>query len=394
MARTAAAGFWSQARACTRTARHCLRRPSSLAAALVLIGLSFSGACRAADPVRGEANFAATGGYARLVLKLAQDVPSDVTTAGSILVIRFAQPVDIPVDKLPEAAPDYVNSARRDPDGSAIRLSLARRVTVNTMTAGERVFVDLLPDTWSGPPPSLPPEVVRELAERARAAERALRLQRAAAEAKKHPPIRVRTSVQPTFVRFAFEMPDGVGVSSVLNDQKLSLLFNSLLTFDLADAREAAPPNIAAINQKVEGDATVVEMALIGDVDVHSFREDKNYVIDVAFQPAQKPPALPLSAADASHPPAPVAQAPAAPAHAAPAVAPAASAKPAAAAAPPRQSAPMVAPTSETIAKEANIEVQPGTAPKTSSASEPAKSEPPAIEPVKPEIAKPEIFDA
>ena len=390
MARTAAAGFWSQARACTRTARHCLRRPSSLAAALVLIGLSFSGACRAADPVRGEANFAATGGYARLVLKLAQDVPSDVTTAGSILVIRFAQPVDIPVDKLPEAAPDYVNSARRDPDGSAIRLSLARRVTVNTMTAGERVFVDLLPDSWSGPPPSLPPEVVRELAERARAAERALRLQRAAAEAKKHPPIRVRTSVQPTFVRFAFEMPDGVGVSSVLNDQKLSLLFNSLLTFDLADAREAAPPNIAAINQKVEGDATVVEMALIGDVDVHSFREDKNYVIDVAFQPAQKPPALPLSAADASHPPAPVAQAPAAPAHAAPAVAPAASAKPAAAAAPPRQSAPIVPPTSETIAKEANIEVQPGTAPKTSSASEPAKSEPPAIEPVKPEIAKPE----
>ena len=390
MARTAAAGFWSQARACTRTARHCLRRPSALAAALVLIGLTFSGACRAADPVRGEASFAATGGYARLVLKLAQDVPSDVTTAGSILVIRFAQPVDIPVDKLPEAAPDYVNSARRDPDGSAIRLSLARRVTVNTMTAGERVFVDLLPDSWSGPPPSLPPEVVRELAERARAAERALRLQRAAAEAKKHPPIRVRTSVQPTFVRFAFEMPDGVGVSSVLNDQKLSLLFNSLLTFDLADAREAAPPNIAAINQKVEGDATVVEMALIGDVDVHSFREDKNYVIDVAFQPAQKPPALPLSAADASHPPAPVAQAPAAPAHAAPAVAPAASAKPAAAAAPPRQSAPIVPPTSETIAKEANIEVQPGTAPKTSSASEPAKSEPPAIEPVKPEIAKPE----
>jgi len=32
--------------------------------------------------------------------------------------------------------PDYVGSARRDPDGSAIRLSLQRRVTVNTMTAG------------------------------------------------------------------------------------------------------------------------------------------------------------------------------------------------------------------------------------------------------------------
>ena len=70
-------------------------------------------------------------------------------------------------------------SARRDPDGSAIRLSLARRVTVNTMTAGERVFIDLLPDTWTGAPPSLPAEVIRELSERARAAERALRQQRA-----------------------------------------------------------------------------------------------------------------------------------------------------------------------------------------------------------------------
>ena len=227
-----------------------------------------------------------------------------MTTAGSILVIRFAQPVDIPVDRLPEGAPDYVNSARRDPDGSAIRLSLARRVTVNTMTAGERVFVDLLPDSWKGPPPSLPQEVVRELAERARAAERALRLQRAEAEARKRPPDRVRTSVQPTFVRFVFEMPDGVGVSSVLNDQKLTLKFNAPLTFDLADAKEAAPPNIASINQKIEGDATAVEMALIGDVDVHSFREEKNYVIDVAFQQPQKPPALPSPAADASHAPA------------------------------------------------------------------------------------------
>ena len=380
MARTAAAGFWLQARACARAARRCLIRPSSLAAALVLIGLSLPGACRAADPVKGEATFSAAGGYARLVLKLARDVPSDVITAGSILVIRFAQPVDIPVDKLSEAVPDYVNSARRDPDGSAIRLSLARRVTINTMTAGERVFVDLLPDSWNGSPPSLPQEVVRELAERARVAERALRLQRAEAEAKKRPPIRVRTSVQPTFVRFVFEMPDGVGVSSVLNDQKLSLLFNASLSFDLADAKEAAPPNIAAIDQKIEGDATAVVMTLIGDVDVHSFREDKNYIIDVAFQQPQKPAALSSPVADASH----------APASAAPAVAPparVAAAKPAAPAAPPRKSTPIAPPTSELIAKEANIEINPETAPKASPVSEPPKSEAPKSEPPKSETA-------
>jgi tetratricopeptide (TPR) repeat protein len=378
MKRTAAAGFWSLGRACARTVRGCL--PSALAAALLVIGLTFSGACQA-DPVKGEATFSAAGGYARLVLKLAEDVESEVTTAGSIIVIRFKRPVDIPTDILSEAVPDYVGSARRDPDGSAIRLSLARRVTINTMTAGERIFIDLLPDTWKGPPPSLPAEVIRELAERARAAERALRQQRAEGEAKKRPPIRVRTSVQPTFVRFVFEMPDGVGVSSVLNDQKLTLRFNATLAFDLADAKEAAPSNIASINQKVEGDSTAVEVALIGDVDVHSFREDKNYNVDVAFQQAEKPEALPSTVSDASHAPAPAAPAPAAPTPAVPvAAAPAASEKRAAEPAPARQAGEIAPLTSETFAKEANIEIKPEAAPKMPPVSESPKPERPAKE--------------
>src|SRR6266403_5429680 len=291
MARAAAAGSWSLGRACARTVQRCLGAPSGLAAGLLLIGLTFPGACKA-DPVKGEATFSAAGGYARLVLKLAEDVGSEVTIAGSILVIRFNRPVDIPIDKLSDAVPDYVGSARRDPDGSAIRLSLTRRVTINTMTAGERVFVDMMPDTWSGQPPGLPPEVIRELSERARAAERALRQQRAALEAQKRAPVRVRASVQPTFVRFVFEPPEGVGVSSVLNDQKLTLLFNAVLSFDLADAKVAAPSNIASINQKIEGESSTVEVALIGDVDVRSFRDEKNYIIDVAFQQGEKPSAF------------------------------------------------------------------------------------------------------
>jgi hypothetical protein len=283
MARKLAIGFWSRVRASARTVRACAGGWPPLAIGLVLLGLAYP-AFGQADPVKGEATFSASGGYARMVFKLAHDVGSDVTTAGSIVVIRFEQPVDVPVEQLSEAVPDYVSSVRADPDGMAIRLSLARRVTINTMSAGERVFVDFLPDGWTGPPPSLPLEVVRELAERARAAERALRQQRAEAAAKKRPPIRVRALVQPTFVRFVFDMPDGVGVSSIFNDQKLTVSFSTLLTFDLADAKVAAPPNIASINQRIEGDSTLVEIAMIGDVDVHSFREEKTYNIDVAFQ--------------------------------------------------------------------------------------------------------------
>lgn len=361
MAQKAAAGLLSRACALTRGLSRYVRSVPVLAACL-LIGLS---AAHAAEPIRGEATFSAAGGFARLVIKLGEDVPSEVTTAGSILIVRFDRPVDVPVDRVPEGAPDYVNSARRDPDGGAIRLSLARRVTVNTMNAGERTFIDLLPEGWKGPPPSLPMDVVKELAERARVAERALRAQRAAAESKKRPPIRVRASVQPTFVRFVFEMPEGVGVSSVLNEQKLTLAFNANLNFDLADAVVAAPPNVASIKQKADIDQTNVEIALIGDSDVHSFRDDKNYVVDIAFQPDK--------GRTAATPEAVIAQARPAAGHG-PAPAPAEKPKEA--------HREVVPPMSETIAREARIEVKPEVKAEAPAAMPPAEAPKPAPAPV------------
>jgi hypothetical protein len=331
MARMAAAGFWSRLRACVRALPFVPARSSRVVPAFLFgaLGyLAFSAQAFAADPVKAEATLSSGGGFARLVIKFDEDVGSEVVTAGSIVVIRFERPVDISVDKLDEAAPDYVGAARSDPDGTALRLSLSRRAKINTMTAGERLFVDFLPDSWNGPPPNLPNEVVRELSERARAAERELRQQRAMAEAKKRAPVRVRALVQPTFVRFIFEMPNGVGVSSVLNEQKLKLLFTKALTFDLADAKLSAPPNVASITQKIEGETAQVELAMVGDVDVHSFREDKNYVIDVAFQQPDKPLAPQVSDAARTPPVRTAEKTPAAPASP-PAMTPVATEKPA-----------------------------------------------------------------
>src|SRR5476651_1084272 len=169
-------------------------------------------------------------------------------------------------------------------------------------------------------------------------------------------------------------MPDGVGVSSVLNDQKLTLSFNAALSFDLADAKVAAPPNIASIKQKIEGDSSAVEVGLIGEVDVHSFREEKNYIVDVAFQQPEKPSALTSPASDASHGPAPAA--PASPA--ASANPPATLETPAHESAPSQPSAEIAPLTSETFAQQARIEIRPEGPPKTSPAPETPKPEPAA----------------
>lgn len=320
MARTDAHGCWlidQPRRDRVRAARPAAGFRAVFAALILALLLSPFSLAHAQQPVRGDATLANGGGYARLLVKLEEDVESEVVTAGQILVIRFKRPVAVPMDKVADALPDYVGSARRDPDGMAVRIALSRKVSVNTMVAGERLFVDLLPDTWTGAPPALPADVVKELAERARAAERALRERQLAAELKKRPPVRVRAAVQPTFVRFTFELPDGSGVSSTLNAQKLTLLFNSAFNFDLADAKVSAPSNISSIDQKIEGDTSTVELTVVGNVDVHTFREEKNYVIDIGFQQADKPraQAIPESKppARATPPPMPAAEATPAP---------------------------------------------------------------------------------
>ena len=225
MTRGGSCESWSGASFAVRALAHARRGSRSLVLALGALGCVFAGPA-AAQAVKGEATLTKPGEYARLVIKLRRQVEAEVRTSGSIVVVRFAGPIQVNVDKLPEGAPDFVGSARTDPDGSAIRLALSRKATPNVMQAGERLFIDLLPDTWSGPPPSLPQDVIKELAERAKEAESCLRQRDAALAAKKRPPVRVRASTQPTFTRYVFELPEGAGVSTILNKERLTLNFD------------------------------------------------------------------------------------------------------------------------------------------------------------------------
>jgi tetratricopeptide (TPR) repeat protein len=319
------------------------KRPRGIIAAMLLT-LALSTAPVLAQPVKGTATMSKPGGYARLVIKLQQEVEAEVNTAGSIVIIRFQKPIDINVEKLPAGAADYVSLARTDPDGSAVRLALSRKVTPNVMAAGERLFIDLLPDGWTGPPPALPAEVVKELADRAREAERLLRQTEAAAIVKKKPPIRVRASSQPTFTRYVFELPDGAGVSTILNKDQLTLNFDSSLTFDLADAVVSGAPNVATITQNADADATVVSIGLIGDADVHSFREEKNYIVDIGFAAKDAPSKLDAPKQDLGKPE-----------PAKPGVQPVATPPAATPPAVPQRSGEIAPPASQDIAKEASL---------------------------------------
>ena len=273
------------------TARRALRvgalrplvEPLLLAFVALSIALALSVRAGAEPAIKAEVRADTTGGYARLVFTLAQESEADVRLANGIVVITFKKPIEIAaVDRLSAAAPTYISVARRDPDGTAIRLALVQKVTVNSMAAGERLFVDLLPESWTGVMPGLPQEVIEDLARRTREAEKKARAAQVLMAQKKMPPIRVRVGTQPTFTRYVFELPALVPVATDRDKDRLGLAFDSPLKFDLADATAALPPTVGAIEQELGEDNATVRFTFVGKVDVRTFREDNSFVVDVS----------------------------------------------------------------------------------------------------------------
>ncbi|MFZ0400413.1 MAG: tetratricopeptide repeat protein [Pseudolabrys sp.] len=279
---------WIFVRKPVRSRRGSARRGGfAFLVALALLALAPAGEARADDPIKGEVKAVSDGGYVRLMFQFDEAVEATTRVSGAIIVISFNKPVALAVERLNVNAPDYISAARRDPDGSAIRIALTRKVKLNTIAAAERLYVDLLPESWKGPMPGLPQEVIDELVRRARDAERQLHQQRAADKQKKPPLVRVKVANQPTFVRYVFTMPGTVNVVPERADGRLTLNFDQQVVWDLADAKASLPPTLKSIEAEIEFDTVAVVFTLNGTPNVRAFREDRNIVVDVGLDGAK-----------------------------------------------------------------------------------------------------------
>ncbi|MBL8571091.1 MAG: hypothetical protein JNK84_18620 [Phreatobacter sp.] len=247
---------------------------------------------------KAEVTAATTGGFARVVFHFDQQLPAEVKISGGVLVITFSQPVDMQVGQLMGQLGSYVSAVRRDPDGKSLRFALSQRVTVNSMEAGERLFIDMMPDSWNGAPPGLPMEVVEELTRRAREAERRARAAEAQRVARTLPPVTVRVGNHPTFTRFVFNLPEPVSVAIDRAQDRLVVRIAKPFTADLRHVRDALPPFVNEIEADTGADELVIRLAVSPQADVRAFREDGTYVVDLTMRGQQRPaPVAPQAAA-------------------------------------------------------------------------------------------------
>nr|WP_321456406.1 hypothetical protein [uncultured Cohaesibacter sp.] len=259
----------------------------------MLVSLSFAAMAQDAaglngDGESGKLEIVTTKqeGFGRIILNFVGRnlLPGySVKQDNSIFVVRFDNSVQAtPVTNLPSILPDYITVARLDPDGKGLRIAFKPNVRVNTMEAGEKLFVDILPTSWQGLPPSLPQDVVLELAKRA---EEALRLARSLEQSKlatrTNPKLDLRVGDHPTFTRIAFVWNVPFDSTFQRQGQEVRVDFNHKADVDLSKLRAELPSLVNDISMNHDGGGTKFSIIVSPTSDVRAFREDDSYVVDI-----------------------------------------------------------------------------------------------------------------
>ncbi|MHA7777721.1 tetratricopeptide repeat protein [Roseibium sp. M-1] len=235
------------------------------------------------EPV--DLNVAQEEGYGRIVLTFKDRtlLPIyDAVITGGVLRISFEEPIDINVDDVPLDLGKYVTIARRDPDGSAIRFALKNQFQINTLEAGEKLFVDILPMDWQGLPPGLPDDVVRDLAKRAEEAMRKVRaLEQARLKAQEGPEVTLHVGEHPTFTRLVFDWSIKFDTAFVRENDIIKVTFNHPAQLDIAHLRAHLPQGVIDATSFLDQGKLKFLMRVEPSVDIRAFREEQTYVIDV-----------------------------------------------------------------------------------------------------------------
>ncbi|SFD43385.1 hypothetical protein SAMN05428997_12825 [Bosea sp. CRIB-10] len=259
-------------------------------AALSLAAGFAAPATAATATLRGEAMRA---GFGRLAFTFDEPVTTRVRVANGVVVIGFSQPVQLDPSRLVAELPNYVSVIRIDPDGRGLRLALARPYRANLLEAGDKAFVDLLPENWTGQLPGLPPEVLAELTQRLRLAEaRAREIARVPAPAPK--PLGFRAARLPTLDRLMFSTPPEALLTPSLDDGKLTLSFDQALAVTPSQIRSLLPADFTLEQATIRSDATQLVFTVPKERQLRSFRDEGGWTVDLAHSGA----AAPLSLAD------------------------------------------------------------------------------------------------
>lgn len=227
-------------------------------------------------------------GFGRILLTFERETPVSARSENGVLVVTFGAETELRGERLAQQMPGYVSIVRPDPGGRGMRMALTQNFRANVLPAGELVFVDLLPERWTGLPPGLPPTVVAELARRAQEAEARLAAEEARRRETAPRPLPVRVAELPTLARLIFDPSVPAAISERIVDDRVELRFSE--PFELEPER-ALPtlPGVQSVASRIEDGATYVTLTLARGYAARGFHEERGFVVDIESMEREAP---------------------------------------------------------------------------------------------------------
>ena len=269
-----------------------LRPRNILAAAFVSVSMLSLSAAMAQE----QAQFFATqeDGYGRLVVSFPDRdrMPAyAMRMSNGVLSLEFEEEIALTLPDVAAIMPQYLSVARVDPSGKGLRIGLRTTLNFNRTEAGTKLFIDLLPPNWQGPPPALPDEVLAEMA--AKAEQLALRedqQRKARVVAEQNPKATLRIGRNPTFVRLQFDWTIPTGGEFAMHEERGRLDFEWPVEIDLRDLLTDLPAEIVSAKNEVTPDGSSVQLRFAPDVEPRFYATGPNqYVLDIDIEGQKLP---------------------------------------------------------------------------------------------------------
>ncbi len=270
-----------------------------LAGQVLLATIPVQSALAATAEMRGSQM---TQGFGRIVLSFDTAPKTTARVANGILIVQFGDRVTVATDRILRELPAYFSVVRADPDGRGLRFAMTKTHRVNVMEAGEKVFIDILPENWSGMPPGLPQEVVEELTQRARMAGVRAREFERKREREEPATLSVRGSRLPNLTRLIFELPSTVPISHQVDGRRIDVHFDKSLKMDGAKIRPLLPEGVSLSNLDSGPAGLKLSLTAPEGWSLRGFREDDGFIVDIARPVVRTSPETPAQAAVPARP--------------------------------------------------------------------------------------------
>ena len=225
--------------------------------------------------------------YARLILTFPDrlNLPEHtVESDNGVLVISVPDtPMEGVLPDVGTTLSEYVAIARFDPDRTGIRMGMREQFQINTMAAGEQLYIDLLPASWVGLPPGLPPEIITKLAERAEEAARiAEERRRAELVLEYDPQPTIRVGRHQTFSRIEFSWNVGTKAEFTREGENASIRFDWPVPVDLYEVLSDRPAQLGEVTNIVHGGDTEIAMTIPEDVSARFYEQSSTeFILDI-----------------------------------------------------------------------------------------------------------------